>query len=156
MLREHLPFQCAAAWAAAIALAALPLRCENARFFAAVFLAQCGLGILRLPWRHPWDSLSYWIDLGVFPLLAVGARIFLAALIGPERAVPALASLLAVWFFPVKLAFRLAGLELPPTPAASPVVLVLLAGGAPILLKAWRAHGRKGSPGSGPAPGAGR
>jgi hypothetical protein len=130
-LRAHLPFICAAAWIACAGLILLPCSRRFLRLALWAVLAYAFLGILRLPWRHEWDWISYWIGFGVFPLFAAGLHRFLKRLLGAgETAGRVYLALLAVQLFPVKVVFRLAGLGLPPTQVLSPMVLLVLVAGA--------------------------
>jgi len=142
LLRIHLPWICAVAWAAAASILLLPRHLGFLRLVAALVLAQAWLGLLKLPWRHAWDGQSYWIALGTFPLFAAGLRHFLGQFMVAETAAKAVLTVVVVYLFPIKSAFRVLGLDLPPTFILSPLALaglvVLTLGAWPRLPAAWK------------------
>lgn len=130
LLRFHLPFICLAAWLAWAALLLLPRGRSLSRLAAGAALAYAWAGMLKVPWRHPWDGQSYWIVFATLPAFAAGLHAFVRHGWGSEWAGRCTAVLLAVALFPVKAAFRMAGLDLPPGMAASPLALIAVAAGS--------------------------
>jgi hypothetical protein len=135
VLRFHLPFICLGAWISLALLIKAPGHCRFLRLVAAISFAYAWLGILRLPWSREWDGVSYWIGFAALPLFAAGLHRFLSHLSGSDTAGRAVLAVTAVYFFPVRLVFRLLGLDLPPTPVLSPLVLLLVVAAA---LAAWK------------------